>query len=112
MENASQSYTYLSSQIPSNSIVSYDHNSNKLVRVFRLCASKFSLANDSLKSSLQDLGLENYDYSTMHVMGVVDYTNVCHNAFKRLCKVTYCALLKASKDGFQHICNVILGILD
>ena len=80
MENASESYTYLSSQLPSNIIASHDHNSNKSVRVFRLCASKYSLANESLKSSLQDLGLENYDYSTMHVMGVVDYTIVCHNA--------------------------------
>ena len=112
MENASESYTYLSSQLPSNSIVSHDHNSNKLVRLFRLCASKYSLANGSLTSSLQDLGLKNYDYSKMHVMGVVDYTNVFHNAFKRLCKVTYRTLLKAREDGFKHIYSAVLGIID
>ncbi|CAO2817832.1 unnamed protein product [Amaranthus hypochondriacus] len=114
MANASQTYTYLSSQIPTRS----DHNTKVGVGVgvglgvFQFCASKYSLANDSLKSSLQDLGLDNYDYARMDVMGAADYTNVCHNAFKRLSGVTYPAFLKAREDGFNHICSIVLGIID
>ncbi|XP_021722710.1 cell wall / vacuolar inhibitor of fructosidase 2-like [Chenopodium quinoa] len=109
--NASDTYAYLSSQhsqVPKSSGTSDTNMKN----VYKLCASKYTYANDSLKSTLQDLSMENYDYASMHVMAASDYPNACHNAFKRYRDMDYPTVLKVREDGFKHICAVVLGIVD
>lgn len=105
--NASDIYAYLSSQQLSSS-----RSDTNMKMVYQLCASKYSYANDSLKSSLQDLSLEDYDYASIHVMAAADYPNACRNAFKRYRGLSYPRELKVREDGFKHICAVVLGIVD
>ncbi|KNA24429.1 hypothetical protein SOVF_015950 [Spinacia oleracea] len=111
MVNASETYAYLSSQ---SQVISSRNRDTSLKKLYQLCASEYSYANDSLKSSLHELSLEDYDYdyASIHVMGASDYSNACHNAFNRYQCVDYPTLLKVREDGFKHICAVLLGLVD
>ncbi|XP_021857494.1 cell wall / vacuolar inhibitor of fructosidase 2 [Spinacia oleracea] len=113
MVNASETYAYLSSQLQViSSNISSNNRDTNMKKVYQLCASLYSYANESLNSTLQDLSLEDYDYATIEVMGASDYSNSCHNAFNRYHGMDYPMVLKVREDGFKHICAVILGIVD
>ena len=105
--NATETSSYLSSKLTSST-----GDTTLLKKVFRLCAVKYSYATDSLKSCVQDLSEENYDYASVHVTAAADYPNACRNAFKRYPGLGYPNELKGREDGLKHICAVVLGILE
>ncbi|KAK6924245.1 Pectinesterase inhibitor domain [Dillenia turbinata] len=106
ISNATSTYTYLSSQLLSTS------NDTSMKKVLKECADKYSYANDSLQATIQDLGMENYDYAYTHVTAAQDYPNSCHNAFRRNSGLIYPVELAKREDGLKRICDVVLGILD
>lgn len=108
--NATSTNSYLSSQLsqPKNA-----NNKDAVMKmVLKECALKYSYAGDALKSSLQNLEDESYDYAYMNVMAAADYPNACHNAFKQNPKLVYPKELALREDSFKHICDVVLGIID
>ncbi|KAL8110598.1 cell wall / vacuolar inhibitor of fructosidase 2-like [Apium graveolens] len=110
MANATSTNSYLSSQLtqPKNA-----NNKDAVMKmVLKDCALKYSYAGDALKSSLQNLEDESYDYAYMNVMAAADYPNACHNAFKQNPKLVYPKELALREDSFKHICDVVLGIID
>lgn len=108
--NSTETYSYLSSKLSTSS--NNGDSSVQLKKVFRLCAVKYSYATDSLKSSLQDLSMENYDYASIHVTAAMDYPNSCRNGFKRFPGLGYPNEIKSREDGLKRICAVVLGILE
>lgn len=106
ISNATDTYAYLASQLLSST------SDNTMKKVLTTCAVKYYYANDSLKSSIQDLSEENYDYASMHAAAAADYPNVCRNAFRRYPGLGYPPELKVREEGLKHICAVVLGILD
>ncbi|KAG9129297.1 hypothetical protein Leryth_015681 [Lithospermum erythrorhizon] len=103
--NATSTNSYLSSQATSST-----SNGSSMKKILKECANKYGYANEALKSSLQDLASEVYDYAYMHVMAAADYPNACHNAFKG--GLAYPSELANREEGFKHICDVVLGIID
>ncbi|GMH25117.1 hypothetical protein Nepgr_026960 [Nepenthes gracilis] len=106
--NASETYSYLSSQL----LRSGGSSDGVLKKVLKLCAEKYSSAKDSLQSAIQDLSAENYDYASVHILAAADYPNVCRNSFRRYPGLSYPSELGRRESGFQRICDVALGILD
>ncbi|KAI4365449.1 hypothetical protein MLD38_021433 [Melastoma candidum] len=78
----------------------------------RGCADKYSLAGDAFQAAARDLTTESYDYAYVHIMAPRDNLNVCSNYFKRNVGSSYPPELASREDGFQHLCDVILGIID
>ncbi|XP_015057056.1 cell wall / vacuolar inhibitor of fructosidase 2 [Solanum pennellii] len=114
MVNATATNNFLSShELVLNTTNNYTKNDLVLVKkLIKDCADKYALATNALQDSLQDLNNEVYDYAYMHVMAAADYPNVCHNGFKRNPRLDYPTQLAIREDGFKHICDVVLGILD
>ncbi|XP_070031335.1 cell wall / vacuolar inhibitor of fructosidase 2 [Nicotiana tomentosiformis] len=115
MVNATATNSYLSSKLLLNTSSNNNTTNNDTILMKKLlkdCAEKYGFAANALQSSLQDLNDEIYDYAYMHVMAAADYPNVCHNGFKRNPGVVYPPQLAIREDGFKHICDVVLGILD
>ncbi|GAB4847738.1 hypothetical protein Ancab_026800 [Ancistrocladus abbreviatus] len=108
--NASDTYSYLSSQLLSKS--SRGGGDKTMKMVLKLCADKYSYANESLGSSIRDLSSDDYDYASVQVTAAADYPNACHNAFRRYPGLAYPAELGRRESGLKHICDVVLGILD
>ncbi|KAL7090515.1 hypothetical protein ACP275_12G045800 [Erythranthe tilingii] len=106
MANASATNSYLSSKMPSVA------NGSSMKKAMKECSEKYASANDALVNSYQDLSAEMYDYAYMHVMAASDYPNACRNAFKRYPGLIYPAGIALREDGFKHICDVVLGIID
>ncbi|KAJ4964849.1 hypothetical protein NE237_016698 [Protea cynaroides] len=107
MMNATDTYSYLSSQLLSCS------NDASTKKVLKLCSDKYSYAYDALQSSLPELGSDSFDYASLHVTAASDYTNVCHNAFRvRSPALAYPAELARREDALRHLCDVALGIID
>ncbi|KAK9714499.1 hypothetical protein RND81_06G099100 [Saponaria officinalis] len=104
--NATDTYSYLSTQLQNTT------SDATMRKVLELCTLKYSYANDSLKSSMDDLLVENYDYASMHVTAAADYPNGCRIAFKWYRSLAYPAQLKARENGLKRICGVVLGIFD
>ncbi|KAJ8551566.1 hypothetical protein K7X08_021581 [Anisodus acutangulus] len=112
MANATATNSFLSSKFVLNT-TNYTNNDVVLMKkLLKDCADKYALATNALQDSLQDLNNEVYDYAYMHVMAAEDYPNVCHNGFRRNPGLTYPPQLAIREDGFKHICDVVLGILD
>ncbi|KAL8133053.1 hypothetical protein AgCh_008495 [Apium graveolens] len=110
MANATSTNSYLTSQLfPPKTTNSYDALKK---RVLKECAEKYLYAGDALKSTLQNLKDELYDYANMNVMAAADYPNVCRNAFKRYPNLVYPKQLALRENSFKHICDVVLGIID
>ncbi|KAK2980377.1 hypothetical protein RJ640_014550 [Escallonia rubra] len=105
--NATATSTYLSTQVLSKAT-----NDTSVKKLFKECADRYSYSSESLQSSLQDLAAESYDYAYVHVMAASDYPNACHDAFKRYPGLAYPPELAAREDGFKHICDVVMGIID
>ncbi|KAI4365514.1 hypothetical protein MLD38_021493 [Melastoma candidum] len=78
----------------------------------RRCAAKHSLAGDAFQAAARDHTTESYDYAYVHIMATRDNLNVCSNSFKRNVEPSYPPELARREDGFQHLCDVILGIID
>ncbi|XP_010245832.1 PREDICTED: cell wall / vacuolar inhibitor of fructosidase 2-like [Nelumbo nucifera] len=106
MANATDTYSYLSSQLLSNT------NDTALKTVLKGCADKYSYANDALQGALQQLALDSYDYAYVQVSAAVDYPNVCHNAFKRYPGLTYPPELALREQALESVCDVASGIID
>ncbi|GAA0187311.1 hypothetical protein LIER_34599 [Lithospermum erythrorhizon] len=107
MTNATSTNSYLFSQATSST-----NNVTSMKKILKECANKYGFAKEALQSSLQDLADEVYDYAYMHVMAAADYPNSCHNAFKRFHGLAYPSELARREEGFKHICDVVLGIID
>jgi len=105
MANATSTSLYLSSQLLGTA-----EGSTK--RVLKECAEKYSYANDALQASAQDLANEAYDYASVHITAASDYTNVCHNMFKRYQGLVYPPELARREDDLKRICDVALGIVE
>ncbi|KAK6775448.1 hypothetical protein RDI58_026449 [Solanum bulbocastanum] len=113
MVNATATNTFLSSHELVLNTTNYTNNDVVLMKkLLKDCADKYALATNALQDSLQDLNNEVYDYAYLHVMAAADYPNVCHNGFKRNPRLDYPTQLAIREDGFKHICDVVLGILD
>ncbi|PHT31757.1 hypothetical protein CQW23_28094 [Capsicum baccatum] len=113
MVNATATNKYLSSSKLVFNASNYTNDDVVLMKkLLKDCADKYALATNALQDSLQDLNNEVYDYAYMHVMAAADYPNVCHNGFKRNPRLNYPPQLAIREDGFKHICDVVLGILD
>ncbi|XP_049380832.1 cell wall / vacuolar inhibitor of fructosidase 2-like [Solanum stenotomum] len=113
MVNATATNTFLSSHELVLNTTNYTNNDLVLMKkLLKDCADKYALATNALQDSLQDLNNEVYDYAYLHVMAAADYPNVCHNGFKRNPRLDYPTQLAIREDGFKHICDVVLGILD
>lgn len=106
MANATATSTYLSSQLLSTTIDTI------MKKVLKECANKYKYAGDALQASAQDLGVESYDYASMHISAASDYPNACHNAFRRYSGLVYPPDLAQREEGLKHICDVVLGIID
>ncbi|XP_043717678.1 cell wall / vacuolar inhibitor of fructosidase 2 [Telopea speciosissima] len=114
MANATNTYSYLSSQLLSSA------NDAATKKLLKLCSDKYSYAYDSLQASLRDLGLASFDYASIHLTAASDYSNACHNAFRSLSSpppppppaLAYPAELARREDALKHICDVALGIID
>ncbi|XP_057769034.1 cell wall / vacuolar inhibitor of fructosidase 2-like [Salvia miltiorrhiza] len=87
-------------------------NSTSAKKAIKECADKYAFASEALKSSLQDLSDELYDYAYMHVMAAADYPDGCRNAFKRSPGLLYPPEMAHREDGLKRICDVVLGIID
>ncbi|XP_060184627.1 cell wall / vacuolar inhibitor of fructosidase 2 [Lycium barbarum] len=112
MANATATNSFLSSKLVLNT-TNYTNNDVVLMKkLLKDCADKYALATNALQDSLQDMNNEVYDYAYMHVMAAADYPNVCHNGFRRNPGLAYPPQLAIREDGFKHICDVVLGILD
>ncbi|XP_074369375.1 cell wall / vacuolar inhibitor of fructosidase 2-like [Apium graveolens] len=110
MANATSTNSYLTSQLfPPKTTNSYDALKK---RVLKECAEKYSYVGEALKSTLQNLKDELYDYANMNVMAAADYPNVYHNAFKRYPNLVYPKQLALRENSFKHICDVVLRIID
>ncbi|CAN4126296.1 unnamed protein product [Withania somnifera] len=113
MANATATNSYLTSSKLVLNTTNYTNDDVALMKkLLKDCADKYALATNALKDSLQDLNNEVYDYAYMHVMAAADYPNVCHNGFRRNPRLDYPPQLSIREDGFKHICDVVLGILD
>ncbi|XP_055817619.1 cell wall / vacuolar inhibitor of fructosidase 2 [Solanum dulcamara] len=113
MVNATATNTFLSSPELVVNTTNYTNNDLALMKkLLKDCADKYTLATNALQDSLQDLNNQVYDYAYMHVMAAADYPNVCHNGFRRNPRLDYPSQLAIREDGFKHICDVVLGILD
>ncbi|WMV53805.1 hypothetical protein MTR67_047190 [Solanum verrucosum] len=111
MVNATATNTFLSSHELVLNTTNYTNNDVVLMKkLLKDCADKYALATNALQDSLQDLNNEVYDYAYPHVMAAADYSNVCHNGFNP--RLDYPTQLAIREDGFKHICDVVLGILD
>ncbi|KAL3819224.1 hypothetical protein ACJIZ3_005129 [Penstemon smallii] len=106
MANATATSSYLSSQMLSVT------NDASMKKVMKECADKYASAYDAFGNSVQDLSVEMYDYAYMDVMAASDYTNACHNAFKRYPGLIYPQPLAIREDGLKRICDIVLGIFD
>ncbi|KAK4366912.1 hypothetical protein RND71_014792 [Anisodus tanguticus] len=113
MANATATNSYLTSSKLVLNTINYTNNDVVLMKkLLKDCADKYALATNALQDSLQVLNDEVYDYAYMHVTAAADYPNVCHNGFKRNPRLSYPPQLAIREDGFKHICDVVLGILD
>lgn len=111
--NATDTSTYLSSQLPTNSAAAAaSANKNNKTKLIRQCSQKYAFAAEALRESLKDLAGETYDYAYMHVSAAADYANVCRDGFKGFPAVSYPAKLGRREEGLKRICRVVLGILD
>ncbi|XP_065875331.1 cell wall / vacuolar inhibitor of fructosidase 2 [Euphorbia lathyris] len=103
--NATATSLYLSS--PPQPIAS---SANEII--LKECADKYGYAADSLEACVQDLDMESYDYAYMHAMAAADYPNACHNSFRLHKGFTYPPEIAHREQGFLHICDVVLGIIN
>ncbi|CAA0830212.1 Cell wall / vacuolar inhibitor of fructosidase 2 [Striga hermonthica] len=85
---------------------------NETALVMKECADKYALAGEALRSSVQDLLDDSYDYAYIHVMAAADYPNSCRNGFRRYPGLVYPPELAVREDGLKGICDVVLGIID
>ncbi|CAN1250676.1 Cell wall / vacuolar inhibitor of fructosidase 2 [Linum perenne] len=108
MANATATSSYLSSATSDN------NNGADLKRaVLKECADKYMYAGDALQYSVEDLGMEDYDYASIHVTAAADYPSACHNAFRRNSgRVVYPPELARREDGLKRICDVVLGMIN
>ncbi|XP_042521024.1 cell wall / vacuolar inhibitor of fructosidase 2-like [Macadamia integrifolia] len=110
MANATDTYSYLSSQL----LCSPNDAATK--KVLKLCSDKYSYAYDALQASLQDLGSDSFDYASIRVTAASDYPNACHNAFRPVRSpppsMAYPAELARREEALKHLCDVALGIID
>lgn len=106
MTNATATATYLAANLTSAV------NDTVLKKVLKDCSDKYTLAADSLRLTIQDLGDEAYDYAYMHVLAAGDYPNVCRNVFRRVKGLVYPAEIRRREVSLRRICGVVSGILD
>ncbi|KAF6154898.1 hypothetical protein GIB67_018335 [Kingdonia uniflora] len=106
MANANGTYTYLSSQLLSET------NDTIMKKVLKECAYKYSNANDALKDSLVELDLMSFDYASVQLSAAKDYPNACHNAFKRFPGLAYPKELASHEISLERICDVASSIVN
>lgn len=109
MANATSTNSYLALKSTNNNSTI---NDALMKKVLNECAKKYEYAVDALQDSLLDLGAESNDYAYLHVLAASDYANACHNVFKGFPNLVYPSELGVREDGFKHICDVVLGIID
>ncbi|CAN0922546.1 Cell wall / vacuolar inhibitor of fructosidase 2 [Linum grandiflorum] len=112
MANATATSTYLSSQLAA-AATSNNNDAALKKAVLKECADKYMYAGDALQSSVEDMGIEDYDYASIHVTAAADYPNACRNAFLRNPgRLVYPPELARREDGLKRICDVVLHIID
>ncbi|CAI0541466.1 unnamed protein product [Linum tenue] len=106
--NATSTSSYLTSQLPAAAA-----STTATKAVLKECADKYTYAGGALQGAVDDVGMEEYDYASMHVMAAADYPSACHNAFRRYSGLlVYPPELGRREDGLRRICDVVLGIID
>ncbi|CAI0454030.1 unnamed protein product [Linum tenue] len=115
--NATSTSSYLTSQLPAAATTAAKNGSRNAAvlkrAVLKECADKYTYAGGALQGAVDDVGMEEYDYASMHVMAAADYPSACHNAFRRYSGLlVYPPELGRREDGLRRICDVVLGIID
>ncbi|XP_072973628.1 pectinesterase inhibitor 28-like [Typha angustifolia] len=79
--------------------------------VLRTCAAKYANAREALRSSLDALAAESYDYAFVHVSAAAEYPSVCHVLFRQVPRLVYPPELARREEALEHLCTIALDII-
>ncbi|RRT34815.1 hypothetical protein B296_00057137 [Ensete ventricosum] len=78
---------------------------------FRTCAEKYGNAGEALRSALDSLAGENYDYAYVHVSAAQEYASACGRLFQRSSGVGYPDAMAEREADLKRLCGTALDII-
>ncbi|CAL9202661.1 unnamed protein product [Musa hybrid cultivar] len=78
---------------------------------FRTCAEKYRYAGEALRSALDSLAGENYDYAYVHVSAAQEYASACGRLYQRSSGVAYPDAMAERDEDLKRLCGTALDII-
>ena len=79
--------------------------------VLRACAGMYGNAGEALRSAVDALGDENYDYAYVHVSAARDYPSTCSRLFRMYPRLKYPTKMARREEGLEQFCTIALDIV-
>lgn len=78
---------------------------------FRTCAEKYRYAGEALRSALDSLAGENYDYAYVHVSAAQEYASACGRLYQRSSGVAYPDAMAEREEDLKRLCGTAMDII-
>ena len=75
------------------------------------CAGRYADARAALRSALEALSLDDYDFASMHVGAATAYADMCHSLFRLSPELTYPPALATREKSLVRLCAIASDII-
>lgn len=82
-----------------------------LKSILRACAGMYGNAGEALRSAVDALAHENYDYAYVHVSAARDYPSSCGRLFRMNPRLKYPPKMARREEGLEQFCTMALDIV-
>ncbi|MQL68947.1 hypothetical protein Taro_001239 [Colocasia esculenta] len=75
------------------------------------CAGRYADARDALRSALDALSAENYDFASVDVSAAAGYADTCHSLFRLSPAPAYPAEMARREEALVRLCTIATDII-